>query len=412
VTSRIEDAYRVDAGRILGAVVASTGDLQLAEDAVQDAFLRALAQERSGARLDNPAAWITTAARRIAIDYVRRAQTASRALPALAFEARRPVHGSTWEDDMSAFAFTGDERLELILTVCHPDVAEETRLALALRFACGLPTRDVAAVLLVSEATMAARLTRAKKRLHDSPIRFAMDDDTQVRDRLGDALTVLYLVYTAGYAAPAADTSGSLRRDAVDLARDALRIRPGEAEASGLLGLLLLTEARQATRLDPAGELVDLATADRTAWDQALIAEGEALAARALGAGTGRFALQAGIAGLHDIAPTWEATDWSSIARLYDGLVAVWPSPSARLARLVARGHSAGVGPEAARLELDSDDALFDGVLSAQAFAARAEMGARCGDRAASAADYAEALRRETDPIAQRYLQRRIAALG
>ena len=411
MTSRIEDAYRTDAGRILGAVVAYIGDLQLAEDAVQDAFLRALAQERSGVRLDNPAAWITTAARRIAIDYVRRARTAERALPALAFGAR-PVQESTGEDDMSAFAFTGDERLELILMVCHPDVAEETRLALALRFVGGVPTRDGAAMLLVSEATMAARLTRAKKRLHDSSIRFAMEDDAQVGQRLPDALVVVSLVYTAGYAAPTAETSGRLRRDAVELARDALRVRPGEAEASGLLGLLLLTEARQSTRLDPAGELVDLATADRTAWDRVLIAEGESLATRALQGGIGRFALQAGIAGLHDVAPTWESTDWPAIAQLYDGLVAAWPSPSARLGRLVARGYSAEVGPESARLELDADDALFDGVLAAQAFAARAEMDVRCGDELAGRADYAEALARETDAAARRYLRRRLDALG
>jgi RNA polymerase sigma-70 factor (ECF subfamily) len=189
-------------------------------------------------------------------------------------------------------------------------------------------------------------------------------------------------------------------------------VRPGEAEASGLLGLLLLTEARQSTRLDPAGELVDLATADRTAWDRALIAEGESLATRALQGGIGRFALQAGISGLHDIAPTWESTDWPAIARLYDGLVAVWPSPSARLARLVARGYSPTVGPESARLELDADDGLFDGVLAAQAFAARAEMDVRCGDELAGRGDYAEALARETDAAARRYLQRRLDALG
>ncbi|MDL9980115.1 RNA polymerase sigma factor [Microbacterium sp. ASV49] len=411
MTSRIEDAYRADAGRILGAVTAYTGDLQLAEDAVQDAFLRALAQERSGARIDNPAAWITTAARRIAIDHVRRAQTADRALSALAFEARRAAPPYPGEDDMAGFAFTGDERLELILMVCHPDIAEETQLALALRFVCGVPTRDVAAMLLVPEATMAARLTRAKKRLHDSPVRFAMDDVRQVRARLPVALAVIYLVYTAGYAAPTREESTRLRGDAVDLARDALRIAPGEPEASGLLGLLLLTEARQATRVDPAGELVDLATADRIAWDEDLIAEGESLATRALQAGTGRFALQAGIAGLHDLAPRWDATDWTSIARLYDGLVAVWPAPSARLARLVARGHSAAVGPGCARDELDADD-LFTGTLAAQAYAARADMSARTGDIAEAAADYRRAIDYETDAAARRYLERKLTVLG
>ncbi|HWT33564.1 MAG TPA: sigma-70 family RNA polymerase sigma factor, partial [Microbacterium sp.] len=272
MTSAIESAYRTDAARILGAVAHYTGDLQLAEDAVQDAFLRALAQERAGTVLRNPAAWITTSARRIAVDYLRRARTAARAIPALA--AQTPPAEET---DMSDFVFTGDERLELILMMCHPELAEEARIALALRFVCAVPTREVAAMLLVPEATMAARLTRAKRRLHDSEIRFGMDDDADVSRRLPDALTVISLVYTTGYAAPGADTSARLRADAIELARDAVRIRPGDAEASGLLGLLLLTEARQSTRLDPAGELVELATADRAVWDAALIAEGGGL---------------------------------------------------------------------------------------------------------------------------------------
>ncbi|WP_292697603.1 sigma-70 family RNA polymerase sigma factor [Microbacterium sp. 69-10] len=407
MTSRIEDAFRADAGRILGAVTAYTGDLQLAEDAVQDAFLRAIAQERAGAELRAPSAWITTAARRIAVDAIRRERTAARALPTLAADAR-----IVDDADLDAFSFTGDERLELILTVCHPDLPEEPRLALALRFACGVPTREVAAMLLVSETTMAARLTRAKKRLHDSEIRFAVRDDEQVRTRMPDALSVIALLYTTGYAAPTSAEGRVLCGDAVDLARDALRIAGDDAEAQGLLALVLLTEARRPSRVDPSGELVALAEADRALWDRRLIAEGERLATGALQHGTGRFALQAGIAGLHAIAPTWEATDWSSIARLYDGLVEQWPSPSARLARIVARGYAEGIGAEGVRLELDADEVLFQGPLAAQAFAVRGELGIRCGDTAGARRDLREAIGLTEDPAVRRHLERRLLAVG
>ncbi|GAB6857389.1 RNA polymerase sigma factor [Microbacterium xylanilyticum] len=413
MASRIEDAFRADAGRILGAVTAYTGDLQLAEDAVQEAFLRAIAQEREGRAPANPAAWITTAARRIAVDGIRRARTAAKALPVLVFEmVIAPA------DLFPDFAFTGDERLELILTVCHPELAQETRLALALRFVCGIPTADVAAMLLVTESTMAARLTRAKKRLHDSDIRFQMTDEQQVAARLGDALSVIALLYTTGYAAPTGADSRRLCADAVALARDALRVAGDEhTEACGLLALLLLTEARHPSRVDPAGELVALAEADRSLWDRALIAEGEALATRALRGGDvhetpGRFALQAGIAGLHAIAPGWDATDWAAIALLYDGLVAQWPSPSARLARLVARGYADGHDAAGVRLELDADEELFAGPLAAQAFAVRAELGIRAGDASGAEADLRAAIDRTADSAIRRHLERRLGAAG
>ncbi|MFC4139158.1 MULTISPECIES: RNA polymerase sigma factor [unclassified Microbacterium] len=403
MSDRIEDAFRADAGRILGAVAAYTGDLQLAEDAVQDAFLRAIAQERAGVVLANPSAWITTAARRAAVDTIRRQRTAAKALPVLAADT------ATVTADAADFAFTGDERLELILTVCHPELAEETRLALALRFACGIATHDVAAMLLVSEPTMAARLTRAKKRLRDSSIRFAMSDAAQAHARLPDALSVISLLYTTGYAAPTTGDGRRLCADAVELARDARRIAGDDSEANGLLALLLLTEARHPSRVDPAGELVALAEADRRLWDRALIAEGEALATVALNGGTGRFALQAGISGLHAIAPDWDATDWPAIARLYDGLVAQWPSPSARLARIVARGYADGIGAAGARLELDADEQLFQGSLAAQAFAVRAELGLRSGDTDGAARDFRQAIALTSDPAVRRHLHRRLS---
>jgi RNA polymerase sigma-70 factor (ECF subfamily) len=400
----IEGAFRDDAPRILGAVARYTGDLLLAEDAVQEAFERALALAAEGRAPANPAAWITTVARRIAVDAIRKNQTTSRALPAVAAEARRTADIPMAD---TAFEFSGDERLELILLVCHPQVTEEARVALALHFVCGVPTKDVAAVFLVQEATMAARLTRAKRRIHDSGIRFAMDDDSAVTARFEDALTTIYLLYTVGHAAP----DERVRTDALALAADAHRIRPDASEATGLLALLLLTEARQSSRLSPEGDFVTLAEADRSRWDQRMIGSGESLATVAL-AGRGRFGLQAGIAGLHATARSWEQTDWPSIARLYDRLIEVWPSPAAQLGRVVARGYSPDVGPEAALVELDRIPDVFSGALAPQSFAVRGDL-ARLDDDLPTAVDaYRRAIAVEPNPRVRRFLERRLGELG
>jgi RNA polymerase sigma-70 factor (ECF subfamily) len=408
VTTGIERAYRADAPRILGAVARYTGDLMLAEDAVQEAFVRVLAEAAAGREPANPAAWITTVARRIAVDMVRRDRTAARAVPALAAEL---ALAEREEGEMhTGEPFTGDERLELILLVCHPEVSEEARVALALRFVCGVPTARIAEVFLVQEATMAARLTRAKHRIHESRIRFSADDPAELTSRLPDALTTIYLLFTVGHSG----TEAGLRRDAIALARDAVRLRPGDLEATGLLALLLLTEARQSTRVTSEDELVTLAEADRRRWDRDLMAEGERLATDAVASG-GRFGLQAAIAGLHDIAPSWEATDWPSIARLYDGLVRVWPSAAARLGRIVARGYSPDVGPLAALGELDADPELFAGVLAVQAFAARADLARLSGDTRTASSDYRRAAELTTDDRVRRFLGRRrteLAAAG
>lgn len=408
MTTGIERAFRDDAPRILGAVARSAGDLQLAEDAVQEAFTRAVAEAAAGREPTNPAAWITTVAKRIAVDLRRREGTAARAAPMLAAEAARAAERTTGADMPADEVFTGDERLELILLVCHPEVAEETRVALALRFVCAVPTAQVAEAFLVQEATMAARLTRAKKRIHDSRLRFAAGDEGALTERLPDALTTVYLLYTVGHAR----ADGRLRTAAIELARDAFRIRPDD-ETAGLLALLLLTEARQTTRLSSTDEFVTLAEADRTRWNAGMLAEGERLATRALSTASaevpGRFALQAGIAGVHGLAPTWSATDWPAIARLYDGLVLRWPSATARLGRIVARGYCADPGPRGALEELDADHELFDGVIAAQALAVRADLLRSAGDASAAAAAYRLALDAAQDARVRRFLERRLA---
>ncbi|MGH1522800.1 RNA polymerase sigma factor [Leifsonia sp. L25] len=410
--SRIERAYREDAARILGAVARTTGDLLLAEDAVQEAFARAVAEAARGREPLNPAAWITTVARRVALDAFRRERSARRVAPMLAAEAERAESAAAAdaEERGGGVVFTGDERLDLILLVAHPDLAPETRVALALRHVCGVPTARIADAFLVSEPTMAARLTRAKKRVHDSGLRFALDDRAAVAARMPDALTTIYLLYTVGHAT----ADDRLRADAIALARDAHRIAD-DAESAGLLGLLLLTEARQATRLTADDEFATLREADRTRWDVAMMVEGERLATVALdGArdGDGRYGLQAGIAGLHAIAPTWEATDWPAIVRLYDGLVRVWPSASARLGRLVALAHSPDAGPEVALAALDAEADPFAGPLDSRAHAVRAELLRLAGDRAGSEAELRRAIGTAGDDRTRRSLLRLLAAGG
>ncbi|WP_348787396.1 sigma-70 family RNA polymerase sigma factor [Leifsonia sp. NPDC080035] len=402
----IERAFREDAPRILGAVARTTGDLLLAEEAVQEAFARAIAEAARGRAPQNPAAWITTVARRVALDALRRERATRRVAPMLAAEAERAEQAGVDDAERGVVpVFTGDERLELILLVAHPALAPEARVALALRFVCGLPTARIADAFLVPEATMAARLTRAKKRIHSAGMRFAVDDRAAVAERMPDALTTIYLLYTAGYAT----ADGSLRADAIALARDAHRV-VSTPESAGLLGLLLLTEARSSTWLTGDDEFAPLREADRSRWDARLLAEGEALATEAL-SGDGRYGLQAGIAGLHAIAPTWQNTDWPAIVRLYDGLVRQWPSASARLGRIVALGHSPDAGPEVGLAELTADEALFDGVMAAQAYAARAELLRLAGRAHASAEALELAIDASGDDRVRRSLQRLLAAL-
>ncbi|MDR6970143.1 sigma-70 family RNA polymerase sigma factor [Leifsonia shinshuensis] len=401
---KLETAWREEAPRILGAVARTTGDLLLAEDAVQEAFARALEEAARGRVPTNPAAWITTVARRVALDALRREQTANRAAPALAAELAR-TERATSDDAGEGMVFTGDERLELILLVAHPDLSAEARVELALRFVCGLPTARIAEVFLVPEATMAARLTRAKKRIHSAGVRFALDDPRDVADRMSDALATIYLLYTVGHLT----ADRALRADAVALARDAHRIARTD-ESAGLLALLLFTEARQATRLTADDEFALLRDADRSRWDVPLMTEAEALATAAL-AGGGRYALQAGIAGLHAIARTWQATDWPAIVRLYDGLVRQWPSPAARLGRVVALGHSPDAGPEVALSALAADPELFRGPAAAQAYAARAELLRLSGRSAEAVHDLRRAVEAAGDERTARSLARLLAAV-
>jgi RNA polymerase sigma-70 factor, ECF subfamily len=414
----LESIFRRDHALILGAVARYTADLQLSEDAVQEAFARALANPGELGRLRNPASWITTVARRIAIDMLRHDQRRARLEPIVAADLVREREAVMSEDFA---AFVGDERLLLILLACHPTLSEEARVALSLRFVCDVPTADIADVFLVTESTMAARLTRAKKQVRAGGLRFGIDStDTQAGglgeafDRLDDALSVIYLLYTLGHTAPAGNAVGSddTRAAAIALAEDVVRFAPGHREALGLLALLLLSEARQAARLIDH-ELVALDEADRSLWNHAMITRGLELATDALPGG-GRFALQAGIAGLHARASAWSETDFAAIATLYDRLVEVWPSPAARLNRVVARGCWSAVGPHLALRELAALEYAGGllGVTASDIDATRAELLRRAGRRTQASAAFARAATGERNGAVRRFYERRANELG
>jgi RNA polymerase sigma-70 factor (ECF subfamily) len=401
--NELSAAFRAEWPRILATLIRSTGSVELAEDAVQEAFVRAL-DARDRALLINPGAWITTVAKRIAIDALRRDTAMQRRLPLLLEEEPLPSLRDAPADD---------DRLGLLFLACAPELTPETRLALALRFVCGVSTESIADAMLVEHTAMSARLTRAKKRIEHEGIRFSTPDSRERDARLDDVLSTVYVLYTTGHSAPSESSIGSLEggatSTAIELARALRRLRPDHAEVAGLLSLLLLTEARASTRLTPQGHLVTLEDADRREWDGRGIQEGLDLAVVALPGG-GRFALQAGIAGLHAQARSWADTDWTSIATLYDRLLEVWPSPAVALARLVARSYGSP-GPRLALEELEQLEPHFSGAVGRQAVAVRADLLRRSGQTGAARALYERARGLERHAPTRDFFGRRVAEL-
>jgi RNA polymerase sigma-70 factor (ECF subfamily) len=368
----LDQVFRREWPRMLATLIRYTGSLELAEDCLQEAMLRATTA-RDRELLINPGAWITTVAKRIAVDSARRDAVLRTKLPLLAAgEASELVLDDRRESPI------GDDRLGLLFVACAPELAPETRLALALRFVCGIPTVDIADAMLVSHPTMSARLTRAKRQIERSGIRFAPPDGEDDADRLRDVLATVHVLYTLGHTAFDGEQLGSrpVATTAIDLARALRTFAPTDSETTGLLALLLLTDARTTGRVDDHGAVVTLEHADRRLWRRDRIDEGLELAALALPGG-GQLALQAGISGLHSSAPTWAATDWGAICSLYDRLVDRWPAPSALLARVIARSFL--LGPQRGLDELADLEADLPASTARQALAARADMLGRLG---------------------------------
>ena len=398
VRAALERAHRDEWAVVFGTMVRLTGDWSLAEDCAQDAFVLALRAWQRDGLPRNPGAWLVTAARNRAIDVLRRRRTEQSRVE----EAGRLVVPETAEDD---------ERLRLVFTCCHPALPMEGRIALTLRAVMGLTTAEIARLFLVSEATVSQRILRAKQKIAHAGIPYRVPPPGLREERLGGVLAVVYLVFTEAYA----PSNGAVVRD--DLAGEAIRLarllvaeHPADAEARGLLALLLLQWSRRAARFDEHWDTVLLEDQDRSAWDRAAIEEGQALARSALSEGDGWYALQAALAAQHARAATAADTDWAMVVPLYDRLLAVRPSPVVRLNRAVAMAMRDG--PEAGLAALDDlgRPKELDG--SHLLSAVRGELLRRAGrrDEALRATRAARELVRS--PAEARLLDRRISELA
>jgi RNA polymerase sigma factor (sigma-70 family) len=348
---QLERIYRAEAPRITAALAARTGDLGLAADAVQDAFVEAIEHWRDEPP-PNPGGWLATTARRKAIDRLRRARAGQEKLALLAATETWP--GASAGADLGADPEEpDDELLGMIFACCHPALPRESQIALTLRAVCGLTTAEIAAAFLAAETAMTQRLLRARKALRAAHADLRVPDPDALADRLAEVLAVVYLVFNEGYLASAGRQPArrDLAAQAVALARLLHRLMPREPEVLGLLALMLLHESRAATRFDGWGRLVRLADQDRSRWNAALMAEATGLLDRALALrGPGPYQVQAAIAALHAEAPDYERTDWRQIRLLYDRLQQLTPSPVVLLNRAVATRYV--LGPEAALAEI------------------------------------------------------------
>jgi RNA polymerase sigma-70 factor (ECF subfamily) len=409
----VERTFREESGRAVATLIRITGDFDLAEEAVQEAFVIALERWPASGIPDNPGAWIVTAARNRAIDRLRRArrlaekQGVLKQLAELHDDPGRQVIGRA---DEGAIV---DDRLRLIFTCCHPALAPESRVALTLRTLGGLTTPEIARAFLVPEATLAQRLVRAKRKIRDAAIPYRVPPDHLLPERLSSVLSVLYLIFNEGYAATSADglVRGELCDEPIRLTRLLVARMPDEPEALGLLALMLLHDARRETREGPSGELVLLEDQDRSRWDRARIKEGAAVLERAMRTGrAGPYQVQAAIAALHAQAATPDATDWSEIVALYERLERLMPSPIVALNGAVAVAMRDGPAAGLDRLGMLGADAVLQEYHLFHA--ARADLLRRLDRRSEAATAYRRALALASNPVERRFLAGRLTEMG
>lgn len=397
----VEEVYRAEFGRVVAALTARFGDLDLAEEMAQEAFVEAVRRWPVDGMPPNPGAWLTLTARNKALDRLRRESLRDARQSEAEF-----LHAP--EEVGMPVTSVADERLRLLFTCCHPALALETRVALTLRLLGGLTVPEVAAAFLVPERTMAQRITRAKRKIAAARIPYRVPRDSELPERLRGVLAVIYLVFTEGHV-PGSGVAGvrnDLCDEAIRLGRVLHELMPDEPEAAGLLALMLLTDARREARF-AGGVMVPLDEQDRTLWNREMIAEGHALVRECLRRNApGHYQVMAAINAVHTDAASWEATDWSQIGVLYDQLYAVTPTPVVALNRAIAVAQLAGPG---AALE------LIDGLdLAAYQpyWAARADLLRRVGRVGEARAAYEQAIELSTHPGEREFLAGRLSSLS
>jgi len=399
-TTQIEKTYREEHGRVLAALIGQLGDFELAEDALQDALVNALEHWQMDGVPRNPGAWLLTVAKRRAIDRIRHLAPLERnALPLDPESIPAPQEEPEMDDSIP------DERLKLMFTCCHPALALEAQVALTLRTLGGLSTPEVARAFLVSEPTMAQRLARARKKIHDAGIPYRVPPVDLLPERLDALLAVIYLIFNEGYAASSGDilTRQELCGEAIRLGRVLVHLLPQSAEARGLLALMLLHDSRREARLSAKGELVLLEEQDRTRWDSHKIQEGIAILDEAIALrDPGPYQVQAAISALHAEVPAAASTDWRQIAMLYDTLAQMTPSMVVEVNRAVAIAMARDL-QEGLKLLLSLED-------QAENFypyhAACADLLRRTNQREAAADAYQRAIELCSNPTERAYLQR------